>query len=520
MTTTPLAPDDEPVVGADSVVEVAGADAELVVEAIPDAELEAAVDAATGGGNLVIGLLMVSTFVVILNETLMGVALPTLMDGLSISASTAQWLSTGFMLTMAVVIPATGILLERFTSRAMFIAAMSCFSTGTLLAAVAPGFGVLMVGRVVQAGGTAIMIPLLMTTVLNTVAPHKRGQMMGLISVVIGVAPAIGPTISGLILEVASWRWIFLFVLPIALFSLALGARKIRNVTVTRDVRVDAFSIVLSILGFGGLIYGLASIGESANGHAPVPLWLPLTIGAVALAGFVARQIALQRTDRALLDLRPFTNGTFSVSIVLMAISMLTLFGALIILPIYLQTVLDLNTLVTGLMLLPGGLVMGLTAPFAGRVFDRVGPRPIVIPGVAIISASLWAMTVLDESSAGALVIATHLGLSLGFGLMLTPLMTSALGSLKQSLYSHGSAIVSTVQQLAGAAGTALFITMLATQTAAQEDKGASETVAAASGVHAAVLVGAAISLLAIVLSFFIRRPAGGPAVEGQLPVH
>jgi len=489
------------------------APADAVVEDDP------AVEALPRGGNLVIGLLMVSTFVVILNETLMGVALPTLMDGLSITASTAQWLSTGFMLTMAVVIPATGILLERFSLRTMFIAAMSLFSTGTLLAATAPGFGVLMIGRVVQAGGTAIMIPLLMTTVLNTVAPSRRGQMMGLISVVIGVAPAIGPTISGIILQVSSWRWIFWFVLPIALFSLALGAKWIRNVTVPRKVTIDAASIVLSALGFGGLIYGLASIGEAASGHTPIPIWLPLTVGALALVGFVTRQIALQRSDRALLDLRPFTNRTFAVSVTLMAISMMTLFGALIILPIYLQTVLDLSTLTTGLMLLPGGLVMGLTAPFVGRAFDRVGPRPLVIPGVIIISASLWSMTLLDENSAGGLVIGTHLGLSFGFGLMLTPLMTAALGSLKQSLYSHGSAIVSTVQQLAGAAGTALFVTMLATQTAAQEDDGATETVAAASGVHAALLCGAVISLVAVALSFFVRRPATA-LVEEHLPTH
>jgi len=478
------------------------------------------IDEVTSGGmSLVIGLLMVSTFVVILNETLMGVALPTLMDGLSISASTAQWLSTGFMLTMAVVIPATGILLERFTSRTMFTAAMSLFSVGTLLAAVAPGFGVLMVGRVVQAGGTAVMIPLLMTTVLNTVPPARRGQMMGLISVVIGVAPAIGPTISGLILELAGWRWIFWFVLPISLLSLAIGARRIENVTLTRDVGVDLASIVLSVLAFGGLIYGLASIGESASGEAPVPLWLPLTVGGLALVGFVGRQLQLQRGDRALLDLRPFTNGTFSISITLMALSMLTLFGALIILPIYLQTVLDLSTLTTGLMLLPGGLVMGLTAPFVGRAFDRVGPRPLVIPGVVVISASLWAMTMLDEHSSEGFVIATHLGLSLGFGMMLTPLMTSALGSLSQSLYSHGSAIVSTIQQLAGAAGTALFITLLATRSAAEEADGASETVAASGGVHAALLCGAVISVTAIVLSLFIRRPERA-AVDTSLPVH
>lgn len=476
-------------------------------------------EALPSGGNLVIGLLLVSAFVVILNETLMGVALPTLMVELSITASTAQWLTTGFMLTMAVVIPATGILLQRFSLRAMFLTAMSMFSLGTLLAATAPGFGVLMIGRVVQATGTAIMMPLLMTTVLNVVPPSRRGHVMGLISVVIGVAPAIGPTISGIILQVLTWRWIFWFVLPIALFSLALGAKWIRNVTVPRKVTVDVPSVVLSALAFGGLIYGLAGIGEAAEGHAPIPLWLPLSVGVVTLVGFVARQVALQRSDRALMDLRAFAVPAFAVAITLVAISMMALFGTLIILPIYLQTVLGLSTLATGLMLLPGGLAMGLIAPFVGRAFDRLGPRPLVIPGAIIISTALWSMTLLDEHSPAGLMIGMHVGLSLGLGLMLTPLLTSALGSLTPSLYSHGSAIFGTVQQLAGAAGTALFITMMSTRTAAHAAGGPTTAAAVAGGVHAAFLCGAVISVAAVAIAFFVRGQAGGP-VEGRLLAH
>lgn len=201
------------------------------------------------GDATVIGLLLVSAFVVILNETIMGVALPRLMADLGITAATGQWLTTGFMLTMAVVIPATGFIMERFRLRQVFVAAMGLFSLGTAIAAVAPGFELLLVGRVVQASGTAVMMPLLMTTAMTLVPPASRGKTMGMISVVISVAPAIGPTISGIILNSLSWRWMFIIVLPIALLALAAGTWKVRNVTAPRHARLDVLSLVLSAVG-------------------------------------------------------------------------------------------------------------------------------------------------------------------------------------------------------------------------------------------------------------------------------
>ncbi|HEV7955537.1 MAG TPA: DHA2 family efflux MFS transporter permease subunit, partial [Marisediminicola sp.] len=312
--------------------------------------------------RLVIRLLLISAFVVILNETIMGVALPHLMADLSITASAAQWLTTAFMLTMAVVIPITGFLLQRFNTRPVFIAAMTLFSTGTLIAAVAPDFEVLLAGRVVQATGTAIMMPLLMTTVMTLVPPASRGRTMGNISVVISVAPAIGPTISGLILSVLDWRWMFLLVLPIALASLALGAARVQNVTTPRRTGVDVLSVLLSALGFGGLVYGLSTFGEASAMSMTSP-WISLSIGVVALAAFILRQLRLQRKDAALLDLRTFASRTFTFTIGMLAISMMALFGTIILLPIYMQTVLGLDALETGLLLLPGGLAMGLLAP-------------------------------------------------------------------------------------------------------------------------------------------------------------
>ena len=331
----------------------------------------------------VIWLLLAATFVVILNETIMTVAIPKLMDDLHIDALAAQWLSTAFMLTMAVVIPITGILLQRYSTRQMFIAAMSLFSLGTLAAALSPGFMVLVGARVIQASGTAIMIPLLMTTLMTLVPPAMRGRTMGNVSIVISVAPAIGPTISGLILNFLTWRWIFLIVLPIALVMLLIGMRFVENVTETKKVRIDVLSVILSAFGFGGLVYGLTLSGESGAASAsPLMLWGSLIVGVLGLAAFITRQLILQRKDRALLDLRTFRYPIFTVSIVLMAITTASMFGVIIVLPLYLQHVLHLTTLATGLILLPGGLIMGLAAPFVGRLYDRFDPRVLVVPGL------------------------------------------------------------------------------------------------------------------------------------------
>nr|WP_227463833.1 MDR family MFS transporter [Nocardioides lijunqiniae] len=453
-----------------------------------------------------IALLVGSAFVVILNETIMSVALPELMREFAVPATTAQWLTTAFLLTMAVVIPVTGYLLTRFPLRSVFVAAMGSFSVGTLVAALAPAFPVLLTGRVVQAVGTALMMPLLITTILNLVEPERRGRMMGTISIVISVAPAIGPTVSGLVLDSLSWRWMFWLVLPIALLSLALGTRWVRNVTEPRRVPVDVLSVVLSALAFGGLIYGLSSIGESAAGHVPVAPWVPLVVGGLALVAFTVRQLSLR--DRALLDLRAFAVPSFSIAVALVAVSMMALFGTLILLPLYLQNVLGLTTLETGLVLLPGGLTMGLLAPVVGRVFDRVGPRPLVAPGAAVTSLALWGMTSFDVTTGQPTVIGMHVLMSIGLALMFTPLLTSALGSLPQHLYSHGSAIVSTLQQVAGAAGTALFITVMTRGIASGTDAGATVVDATADGIHSALMYGGMISAAAVVVALLVRRPA------------
>jgi DHA2 family lincomycin resistance protein-like MFS transporter len=449
--------------------------------------------------RIVIGVLLVSTFVVFLNETIMGVALPVLMTDLQVEASVGQWLTAGFLLTMSVVIPVTGFLIRRVPTRTLFATAMLLFSAGTLLAAVAPGFGVLLAGRVVQAGGTAIMMPLLTTTVLTLVPPAGRGALMGNISIVISVAPAIGPTVSGVVLDLFGWRYLFWLVLPIALAALVLGLRLITNVGDTTSAPIDVVSVVLSALGFGGLVYGLSSLGHT-GGTSAVVVWGAFGVGVAGLVAFVARQRVLQRTDRALLDLRTFGSRTFTVASVMMMLTMGTLLGTAVLLPIYLQSVLVLEPLTTGLLLLPGGLLMGVLGPVVGRLYDRFGARTLLVPGTVATSAALWSATLFTADSSLLQVVGFHLLLSVGLAFVFTPLFAVGLGAVPPTLYPYGSAIFSTAQQLAGAAGVALLV-------AAERVPLVEQT---AGGVHAAFLVAATLSLFTIVGALLVRGPAPG----------
>lgn len=478
----------------------------------------ASVEPSTAARNrLVIALLLVSTFVVFLNETIMSVAIQPLMNDLGVTASAAQWLTTAFLLTMAVVIPITGFLLQRIHTRPIYMLAMSIFSAGTLICAVSPGLELLVFGRVIQAVGTAIMMPLLMTTVMTLVPPEARGKTMGNISIVMSVAPAIGPTIGGFILTHLDWRWMFILVLPIALGALVLGWAKMKNVSEPRKTPLDILSVVLSGLAFGGIVYGLSGFGEAAaaGGHGLSP-WIPLGVGVVTMVLFVLRQLALQKDDRALLDLRTFAHRNYTLSVLMMAIAMMALFGVIILLPLFLQNVLMLDPLQIGMMLLPGSLAMGLLGPVIGRLYDRWGTTRLLVPGAVLVSAVLWFLTLVDQFSSVWVILSAHVTLCIGLALMFTPLFTASLSSLPMRLYSHGSAILGSVQQVAGAAGIALFIALMTIQSTVLMAAGADQVNAIAAGIRAGFFCGAVISLFAVVTAFFVKKPPANPEMTGM----
>jgi DHA2 family lincomycin resistance protein-like MFS transporter len=464
------------------------------------------------GVALVIGVLTVSTFIVFLNELLLGVALPTLIADFGVSPGTGQWVTTGFLLTMAVLIPASGFVMRRFHMRTVFLVAMSLFIVGTALAATAPTFGFLVAGRVIQASGTAVFLPLLITTTMRLVPVGRRGQMMAITTAVPALAPALGPALSGLVLSTLSWRWLFILMLPIALAALALGAWKLRNTTTPEPVTLDLPSLLLSAVGFGGLVYGLSLIGEASAGHAPISPYLPIVVGLVALVLFALRQIPLQRRDAAFLDLRIFLRGSFTAPLLVMVFVAGNGIGLLVVLPLVLTNVVGLSTLQLGLFLIPGGAAISVVAVLSGRVYDRVGPRPLVIPAAIVWLGVLWFLSRADESTGVFVLIVAWLVFTSAQAAMWTAVTTSAMGALRTELYSHGSAALATVQQLAGAAFGSVFISAYTIGSGAR-DAGVLTTAQAESAGHAAFLTAWAIGLLVLGGVYFVRR-APSPATD------
>ncbi|MGO2745761.1 DHA2 family efflux MFS transporter permease subunit [Microbacterium sp.] len=455
----------------------------------------------------VIWLLLVAAFVAILNETTMGIAIPHLNVDLGIPPELGQWLTSAFMLTMAIVIPTTGFLLQRFTTRQVFIAAMSAFTLGTLVCMLAPGFEILLAGRVIQAGGTGIMMPLLMTTMMNVVPPQSRGRMMGRVGLVISLAPAIGPTLAGAVLDAFNWRVLFAIVLPIAIIALAMGVKWMTNLGETKKAPIDVLSIVLSAFGFGGFVYGLSQFGcESVTGE--VIGIVSLVVGVISLALFVWRQLVLQRVDDALLDLRVFLSRNYTISVIMMAILALSMFGTLVLLPQYLQNVAGLDALQSGLILLPGSILMGLLGPVMGRVYDARGTRTLLVPGTIMVSAALFFYATIGEHTAWWMLVIAQTVISVGLAMSFTPLFSASLGSLRRHLYSHGSAALNTIQQVAGAAGVALLTVVYSSILHAGEQAGLETAAAGAPGARLAFLIAAIISLGAVALSAFVRKPA------------
>jgi len=456
------------------------------------------------GAIWTIVVLMATASLMSLNETVLGVALKTLREDLELPLTSIQWVVSVFPLTMAVVVPTTGYLLVRFTERQVFVAATALFATGALACALSPGFMVLVGGRVLQAAGTALTMPLLMTTVMRLVPSTHRGSVIGMITVVTAVAPALGPTVGGIVLDSLGWRWLFWLALPLMAKVITIGAIKFRPGHTPSATPLDVLSVPLAAPGFGGLLYGLSTIGEDAEGTVTTPTVTAVLVGVGALAGFIARQVRLQRSGRALLDLGVLTHRRFAVAVGIVALLFTCMMAVTsVLLPLYLQTVLARSTTVSGLVMLPGGLAMGLLGPLVGRLYDRFGARVLVLPGAGLTTVALGLFASLGAETQLWRVVMTHLLLMAGVGTMMTPLNTYALSSLPDHLYSHGSAILTTIQQVAGAFGIALFAT-IATLASAN-----SEVATDVTGFRAAFTIMAVIGVAALALALLVDRPAG-----------
>ncbi|MFK9120333.1 DHA2 family efflux MFS transporter permease subunit [Peribacillus frigoritolerans] len=452
--------------------------------------------------------LLISGAVGMFNETAINIALTNLIDVFQISAATAQWLTTGFMLTLGILMPMSGLLLQMFSTRKLFVGSVMSLIVGTLIAALSFNFEMLMFARVLQAIGMGLLLPLIFNTVLVIYPLEKRGAAMGLVSLVIMVAPASGPTIGALLIEYLTWHYIFWFSLPLLVIGLLIGLKYLKNVTDVTKPRIDLLSVLLSTIGFGGVVFGFSKAGEGSEGWSSMVVIVSIAIGLVALVLFILRQ----NMSDPMLNLSVFKYPMYVIGMLLIMFCMLISMSSTIILPMFLQTGKGMSVLITGLMLLPGSVLSGLIQPYVGRLFDKYGPKWLVIPGLVILIVMLWFFTTMSTTSSVVFIIALHMGLTIGIALIWTPAQTNGLNQLPPELYPHGTSIMNTLQQVGGAIGTAVAISILTGGMEKYLDGSSDSTNlteianAMTAGSQNVFLFTMIIALIGLILAFFIRR--------------
>lgn len=453
--------------------------------------------------------LLLSGFIGMFSETALNVALSDLIRVFDITAPTVQWLTTGYLLTLGILVPVSGLLLQWFSTRQLFIAALSFSVLGTLVAALAPSFEVLMAARVIQAVGTALLLPLMFNTILIIFPAEKRGAAMGVIGLVIMVAPAVGPTIAGLLIENLSWHWIFWLSLPFLVIALLFGIMYMQNVSTITKPKIDIFSLVFSTLGFGGIVFAFSSAGEGEGGWGSTKVIATMIVGILSLAIFAVRQLTMKQP---MMNLRAFKHPMFVVGTLMVFICMMVILSSMLVLPMYLISGLGLSALTAGLIMLPGGLINGIMSPIMGSLFDKFGPKWLVIPGLVIVAAALWFFSGITTASTITLIIVLHSCLMIGISMVWMPAQTNGLNQLPRELYPDGTAIMNTLQQVAGAIGTAVAVSiMTAGMTGFMKDVAdptdpANAPLALTAGIQNAFIFAMIVAIIGLIVAFLIKR--------------
>jgi EmrB/QacA subfamily drug resistance transporter len=450
--------------------------------------------------STIVTLLLAGTFIAILNQTLMITAIPPIMEEMNITANSAQWLTTVFMLVNGIMIPVSAFLLERFTTRQLFLSAMGVFAFGTLVAGLAPNFEMLLLGRVIQSSGAGVMLPLMQTVFLMIFPVNKRGSAMGLVGLVISFAPAIGPALSGWVTSHYSWRLLFFIILPIALIDIIVAYFALKNVTETTKTRVDVLSIILSSFGFGGLLYGFTCAGNLGWTATSTLLWLG--IGVVALVLFITRQLRLKHP---MLEFRVFANSVFPLTVAIGMITFMGLIGAETIIPLFMQNMRDFTAFEAGLALLPGALITGLLSPITGRLFDKFGARWLAFTGLTIITGSSFAFATLGPATSFTFITVMYSIRMLGLGMVMMPVATAGLNRLPKRLIPHGAAMDNTMKMIAASVGTAILVTVMTT-VAGNAKANPEISYPDMHGANMAFIVVSVLSLVALIISFFIKN--------------
>ncbi|MDM5512666.1 DHA2 family efflux MFS transporter permease subunit [Staphylococcus aureus] len=408
----------------------------------------------------ILAALLFGMFIAILNQTLLNVALPKINTEFNISASTGQWLMTGFMLVNGILIPITAYLFNKYSYRKLFLVALVLFTIGSLICAISMNFPIMMVGRVLQAIGAGVLMPLGSIVIITIYPPEKRGAAMGTMGIAMILAPAIGPTLSGYIVQNYYWNVMFYGMFIIGIIAILVGFVWFKLYQYTTNPKADIPGIIFSTIGFGALLYGFSEAGN--KGWGSVEIETMFAIGIIFIILFVIREL---RMKSPMLNLEVLKFPTFTLTTIINMVVMLSLYGGMILLPIYLQNLRGFSALDSGLLLLPGSLIMGLLGPFAGKLLDTIGLKPLAIFGIAVMTYATWELTKLNMDTPYMTIMGIYVLRSFGMAFIMMPMVTAAINALPGRLASHGNAFLNTMRQLAGSIGTAILVTVMTTQT-------------------------------------------------------
>lgn len=451
--------------------------------------------------NVLMAVLLSGAFVIILNQTLLNTALPAFMVDFGITASEAQWVTTIFMLVNGIMIPVTAFLIQKFTTRTLFLTAMGLFIAGTLICAFAPIYPVLLLGRVVQATSGGLIMPLMQTILFAIFPVHQRGTAMGTFGLVISFAPAIGPSLSGWIVDHLPWQTLFFMMLPIAVIALVFAYFVLRNVTEQTHPRLDVLSIILSSFGFGGLLFGFGGAGD--YGWTSASVLVPLGIGAVSLVWFILRQLKL---EQPILELRVLKYPMFTLNTVLGMLVFIAMIGGMLVIPMFMQNMSDFTAMESGLALLPGAVLMGVMSPVTGRVFDAVGAKWLSVIGFTLLTGATFMLSILTVDTTFLYIATVNTVRMLGTAMVIMPVTTAALNQLPPRLIPHGTALNNTMRQIAASVGTAVLVTVMVGTARDPEVYGAAGPI---HGANMSFLVAAIVAFIGIIGAFFIKNSHG-----------
>lgn len=446
--------------------------------------------------NMMFIVMLTGSIITSMLQTALSTALPSIMTDLSISATTAQWLTSAYSLAMGIMIPATAFLIRRFPTKRLFLGAISLFAVGLLLCAGAPNFLILLIGRIIQAMGNGVLLSMLQVVILTIFPKEQRGSVMGIYGLAAGAAPVLAPTLAGIIIDIFDWHTIFWFALIIVAFDILMALKFMRNVLETEKNRFDFFSMLLSAVGFSGLLIGLGNIGTA--GFFSYSLGLPLLIGIAALVLFVLRQL---RSEKPFLELRILKNKDYRFAIIISMLMYAVMMASATLIPMYIQLVRGFSATKSGLLMMPGSFMMALISPFAGKFYDKFGIRKLGILGGACLTVSCLGFSFLGDNTHGFFIAITYIICLFSIGLVMMPIVTWGMSKIDQDKTAHGTALLTSLRTIAGSMGSAVFVALMTAATVASG--GHADVAANTQGIHVAYLCITIVAAARLLLSVF-----------------